>query len=142
MISPSQRPLPDNTQHSQQKNILATGGIRTLELSRRAAIKLRLRLLGHWDLHIYIYIHTHTHTHTHTHIYIYIFTSNNKTKARFHTSAAVKLRYYVFWNVECRRFAVAYQRFGQLCFGKTSVAKLTPHNTLEKQKTTRGNKDN
>ena len=29
MISPSQRPLPDNTQHSQQTNIHASGGIRT-----------------------------------------------------------------------------------------------------------------
>jgi hypothetical protein len=37
MISPSQRPLPDNTQHSQQTNIHALGGIRTHDLSRRAA---------------------------------------------------------------------------------------------------------
>ena len=29
MISPSQRPQPDNTQHSQQTNIHAPGGIRT-----------------------------------------------------------------------------------------------------------------
>jgi hypothetical protein len=28
MINPSQRPLPDNTQHSQQTNIHALGGIR------------------------------------------------------------------------------------------------------------------
>ena len=37
MISSSQRPLPDNTQHSQQTNIHAPGGIRTQDLSRRAA---------------------------------------------------------------------------------------------------------
>jgi len=37
MISPSQRPLPDNTQHSQQTNIHAPGGIQTRDLSRRAA---------------------------------------------------------------------------------------------------------
>ena len=37
MISSSQRPLPGNTQHSQQKNIHAPGGIRTHNLSRRAA---------------------------------------------------------------------------------------------------------
>ena len=49
MISSSQRPLPDNTQHSQQKNIHAPGGIRTHNLSRRAAADLRLRLRGHWD---------------------------------------------------------------------------------------------
>ena len=49
MISPSQRPLPDNTQHSQQTNIHALGGIRTHDLSRRAAVDLRLRPSGHWD---------------------------------------------------------------------------------------------
>ena len=37
MISSSQRPLPDNTRHSQQTNIHAPGGIRTQDLSRRAA---------------------------------------------------------------------------------------------------------
>jgi len=31
------RPLPDNTQHSQQANIHGPGGIRTHDLSRRAA---------------------------------------------------------------------------------------------------------
>jgi hypothetical protein len=29
MISPTQRPVPDNTQHSQERNIHAVGGIRT-----------------------------------------------------------------------------------------------------------------
>jgi hypothetical protein len=49
VINPSQRPLPDNTQHSQQTNIHAPGGIRTNNLSRRAAEDLRLRPRGHWD---------------------------------------------------------------------------------------------
>ena len=49
MISSSQRPLPDNTQHSQQTNIHSPGGIRTHDLSRRAAADLRLRPRGHWD---------------------------------------------------------------------------------------------
>ena len=49
MISPSQRPLPDNTQHSQQTNIHAPGGIRTHDRSRRAAVDLRLRLLSYRD---------------------------------------------------------------------------------------------
>ena len=49
MISPSQRPLPDNTQHSQQTNIHAPGGIRTHDRSRRAALDLRLRPRGYWD---------------------------------------------------------------------------------------------
>ena len=49
VISSSQRPLPDNTQHSQQTNIRAPGGIRTHDLSRRAAADLRLRPRGHWD---------------------------------------------------------------------------------------------
>jgi len=37
VIGSSQRPLPDNTQHSQQTNIHAAGGIRTHNLSRRTA---------------------------------------------------------------------------------------------------------
>jgi len=49
VISSSQRPLPDNTQHSQQTNIHVPGGIRTDNLSRRAAADLRLRSRGHWD---------------------------------------------------------------------------------------------
>jgi hypothetical protein len=44
VINPSQRPLPDNTQHSQQTNIHALGGI-------RAAEDLSLRPRGHWDRH-------------------------------------------------------------------------------------------
>ena len=49
MISPLQRPLPDNTQHSQHTNIQALGGIRTHDRSRRVAVDLRLRPRGHWD---------------------------------------------------------------------------------------------
>jgi len=49
VISSSQRPLLDNTQHSQQTDIHAPVGIRTHNLSRRAAADLRLRPRGHWD---------------------------------------------------------------------------------------------
>ena len=42
MISPSQRPLPDNTQHSQQTNFHAPSGIRTQDLNRREALDLPL----------------------------------------------------------------------------------------------------
>ena len=52
MISPSQRHLPDNTQHSQQTNIHAPGGIRTHDRSRRAAVDPRLRPRGYWDQHL------------------------------------------------------------------------------------------
>jgi hypothetical protein len=54
LISSSHRPLPDKTQHKQQTNIHASGGIRTHERSRRAAVDLRLRPCGHWDrlLHV------------------------------------------------------------------------------------------
>ena len=48
VISSSQKPLPDNTQNSQQTNIHAPCGIRTHDLSRRAAADLRLRPHGHW----------------------------------------------------------------------------------------------
>jgi hypothetical protein len=53
VINPSQRPLPDDTQHSQQINIYTPGGIRTYNLSRRAAANLRLRPRGHWEWHTY-----------------------------------------------------------------------------------------
>jgi len=49
VISSSQRPLPDNTQHSQQTDIHALGGIRTHNFSTRAAADLRLTPHGHWD---------------------------------------------------------------------------------------------
>jgi len=49
VISSSQRPLPDNTQHSQQRDIHAPGGIRTNSLSRRAAADLLLRQRDHWN---------------------------------------------------------------------------------------------
>ena len=48
-MSSSQRPLPDNTQHSQQTNIHALGVIRTHDLSRRTATDLSLRPRGFWD---------------------------------------------------------------------------------------------
>ena len=52
MISPSQRPQPDNTQHSQQtKSMPRVGFEPTHDLSRRAAVDLRLRPRGYWDLH-------------------------------------------------------------------------------------------
>jgi hypothetical protein len=49
VISSSQRPLPDNTQHSQQTNIHAPRGIQTQDLSGQAAADLRLRQHSHWD---------------------------------------------------------------------------------------------
>jgi hypothetical protein len=55
VISPSQRPLPDNTQHSQQTNIHTPSGIRTHDRRRRAAVDLSLRPHGCWDRHIIIY---------------------------------------------------------------------------------------
>ena len=47
-ISPSQRPLPVNTQHSQQTDIHAAGGIRTHNFRRRTVADLRLRPRGHF----------------------------------------------------------------------------------------------
>ena len=49
VVSSSQRPLPDNTQNSQQTDMYAPGGIRTHDLRRRAAADLRLKPRGHWD---------------------------------------------------------------------------------------------
>jgi len=47
VISPSQRPVPDNTQHSTQTDIHAPGGIQTHNPSKRAAVNPRLRPRGH-----------------------------------------------------------------------------------------------
>jgi L-ascorbate metabolism protein UlaG (beta-lactamase superfamily) len=49
MVSPTQRPLPDNTQHSQETDIHAPGGIRTHTPSKRAAADLRFISHGHRD---------------------------------------------------------------------------------------------
>jgi hypothetical protein len=49
VISPTQRSLPDNTQHSQEADIYAHDGIRTHNPSKRAAVDPRLRPRGHWD---------------------------------------------------------------------------------------------
>jgi len=58
VISSSQRPLPDNTRHSQQTNIHAPGGIRTQDLSRRVdkplgcchENRVSIRMNFKWDL--------------------------------------------------------------------------------------------
>jgi hypothetical protein len=49
VISPTQRPLADNTQRSQETNIHVPGGIRTRNPSKRAAAYRRRRPRGHWD---------------------------------------------------------------------------------------------
>jgi hypothetical protein len=49
VISPTQRPLPDNTQHSQETDIHATSGTRTRIPRKRKAADRRLRPRGHWD---------------------------------------------------------------------------------------------
>ena len=55
MISPTQKPVPDNTQHSQEIDFHATGGIRTLNSSKRAATDPRLRPRGHWNrVHVHL----------------------------------------------------------------------------------------
>jgi hypothetical protein len=53
-------------QHSQQTNTHAPRGIRTHNLSRRAAEDLRLRLRGHWDRQL---ISHSTLKKTHHHLY-------------------------------------------------------------------------
>jgi len=55
VISSSQRPPPDNTQHSQEKDIHAPGGIRTPSSSKLAAADPRLRSRGHWDRRFILY---------------------------------------------------------------------------------------
>jgi hypothetical protein len=49
VIGSSQRPLPDNTQQSQETDTHAPGGIRTRNPSKQAAVYPRFRPRGHWD---------------------------------------------------------------------------------------------
>jgi len=49
LLCPTQRPLPDNTQHSQDTNIHPPGGIRTHNPSKQALADPLLRPRGHWD---------------------------------------------------------------------------------------------
>jgi hypothetical protein len=51
VISPTQRTLPDNTQHLQEKEIHAPGRIRTRSPSKPTATDTCLRPDGHWDWH-------------------------------------------------------------------------------------------
>ena len=49
VISQTQRPLPDKTQHSKDTDIHSPSGIRIRNSSKRAAVDPQLRLRGHWD---------------------------------------------------------------------------------------------
>jgi hypothetical protein len=49
VISPSQRHLPDNKQHSQQTTIYVPYRVRTLNPSKRTTADPRLRPRDHWD---------------------------------------------------------------------------------------------
>jgi hypothetical protein len=51
--APTHRPLPDNTQHSQETDINEPGKIWTHNPSRRAAADPRLQPRGHWNRHKY-----------------------------------------------------------------------------------------
>jgi hypothetical protein len=48
VISPTQRPLSDNTQHSQETGIHAPGRIRTRNAIKQAVADQRITLSGHW----------------------------------------------------------------------------------------------
>ena len=51
MIGPSQKPLPDNTQHSKETHFHAPGGNRIRNSGKRAAADPRLRPRGISDRH-------------------------------------------------------------------------------------------
>ena len=52
VICSTQRPLPEHTRQSQQKDFQAAGGIRTHNPSNRAVVDLRIRPRGRWDRQI------------------------------------------------------------------------------------------
>jgi hypothetical protein len=49
VTSPTQRPLPDNTQYSQHTDIHVSGGIRTHHDQQASDRRPSLRPHGHWD---------------------------------------------------------------------------------------------
>ena len=49
VISPTQKPLPENTQHSQETNIHRPSAIRNRISRKRVAADPRLKPLRHWD---------------------------------------------------------------------------------------------
>ena len=60
MTSTTQKPLPDNTQHSKETDLHAPGGIRTRNPSKGGAANPRFSQRDHWDrnpYHIPIYIY-------------------------------------------------------------------------------------
>ena len=127
MISPSQRPLPYNTQHSQQTNIHAPGGIRTHNLSGRAAEDLRLRPRGHWDRLLFFVtpFNCNTHPHIHRHLVLNLVYNSPYIEEQTHyrsivktwkffshkypiftrrsTDFAVLYFWYEYWQKECGR---------------------------------------
>jgi hypothetical protein len=56
VISPTQGPLPDNTQHSQEANIHAPDEIQIHNSSKWVAADPRLRPHGHWDWLLILYV--------------------------------------------------------------------------------------
>ena len=87
VISPTPRPVPDNTQRSQQTITLLVGFEGVIPRKRQAAY-LRIRPRGHrgsvinvhvtrkhpelYILSVFIQLLVHTHTHIYIYIYIYI----------------------------------------------------------------------
>jgi hypothetical protein len=57
VISPTHRPLPDNTQHSKEREVHAPSGILNHNPSKRAAIDPRLRPRSQWDRPLCPYLH-------------------------------------------------------------------------------------
>jgi hypothetical protein len=72
MISSIQRPLPDNTQHSQETDVHVPGGIRTHNPSKRTAQTHPLDRAATGIGYIYIYIYICVCVHC-IYIYIYIY---------------------------------------------------------------------
>jgi hypothetical protein len=54
-IGPSQRPLPENTQHSQKTDTHAPGGIRNQQFQQAISCTPSLRALGQWGWPIALY---------------------------------------------------------------------------------------
>jgi hypothetical protein len=77
-MGPSQRPLPDNTQHSQETDVYAPDKIRTRNPNNLAAAGLRLRPHGHWDRQIFNTVSNLSYSRIY---YTHLFTVTNVVKS-------------------------------------------------------------
>jgi hypothetical protein len=114
-FGPSQTPLPDNTQRSQETNIHALGRIRTRNPNKRKAADLRLRECDHWVRRSSCISHVMLQA-LYTFCPRITFCRNAQTKfhAWFKASATKWLRITLFWGIMQWVVVISYRSFGTI----------------------------